>query len=50
MKRKKERKMLLVTQSPTDSEMATNNDNLLKQLTAPEKSHDIEKNAVTYKR
>jgi hypothetical protein len=42
-KEKKERKMLLVTQSPIDSEMATNNDKLLKQLIEAENSHDIEK-------
>ena len=36
--------MLLVTQSPVDSEMATaNNDNLLNQITEAENSHDVEK-------
>lgn len=36
--------MLIVTQSPIDSKMATNNyDNLLKQIIEAENSHDIEK-------
>lgn len=32
-----------MTQTPADSEMATNNDNLLKRLIEAENSHDIEK-------
>jgi ketosteroid isomerase-like protein len=36
--------MLIVTQSPIDSKMATNNnDNLLKQIIEAENSHDVEK-------
>jgi hypothetical protein len=42
-KEKKGRKMLLVTQSLIDSEMATNNDSLLKQIIEAENSHDVEK-------
>lgn len=35
--------MILVIQSHIDSEMATNNDNLLKQIIQAENSHNIEK-------
>jgi ketosteroid isomerase-like protein len=39
--------MLIVTQSPIDSKMASNiNDNLLKQLIEAENSHDVEKLVV----
>ncbi len=37
------KKMLLVTQSPIDFKLATNNDNLLKQIIEAENSHDIER-------
>jgi hypothetical protein len=42
-RKKRERKILLVTQSPVDSEMTTNDDNLLNQIIEAENSHDSER-------
>jgi steroid delta-isomerase-like uncharacterized protein len=39
----KEKKILLMTQSRIDFKLATNNDNLLKQIIEAENSHDIER-------
>ena len=39
----REKKFLLVTQSRTGFKLATNNDNLLKQIIEAENSHDIER-------
>ena len=42
-RKKRERKILLVTQIPVDSEMTTNDDNLLNQIIEAENSHDSER-------